>query len=200
VREDIITFAEAKLFNADPAKVEELSDAQKLACLSQRIPLELKSTNYIAQANERKQVEGHMHTCLKINASFKSMVSMSVSELLLSEAAYSIMACSSFNIPKVMKSVLEGFSIDKGDHGEFLTMLLFTITCDMTVGPPTEQGSPTSQIVAITPFLGKNLFKHNSMFQELHTDFPTGKMHFNHYIKVHKYAVIDTQSLLLLSS
>jgi hypothetical protein len=110
------------------------------------------------------------------------------------------MARSSFNVPKAMKSVLEGFSIDKGDRGEFLTMLLFTIARDTTVGPPTERGSPTSRIVAVAPFLGKNLFKHNSMFQELHTDFPTGKMHFNHYVKVHEYAVIDAQSLLLLSS
>src|SRR5260370_39394772 len=71
VREDIITFAATKLLNAEPDKVEELTDDQRLACLSQRIPLEFNSTTYIAQANERKQVEGHMRVCLKIDAAFE---------------------------------------------------------------------------------------------------------------------------------
>lgn len=56
VREDIVTFAATKLLNADPQEVGDLSDDQRLACLSQRIPLEFNSTTYIAQANERKQL------------------------------------------------------------------------------------------------------------------------------------------------
>jgi hypothetical protein len=66
VREDIVTFAAMKLLNADSQEVRELSDDQGLACLLQRIPLEFNSTTYIAQANERKQMEGHMRVCLKI--------------------------------------------------------------------------------------------------------------------------------------
>ena len=65
---------------------------------------------YIAQANERKQVEGHMRVCLKIDAAFENMITVSASEPLLSEAAYSMMAQTSFNVQKAMKSVLEGFS------------------------------------------------------------------------------------------
>jgi len=90
VREDIITFATTKLLNAEPDKVEELTNDQRLACLSQRIPLEFNSTTYIAQANERKQVEGHMRVCLKIDAAFESMITVSASEPLLSEAAYTV--------------------------------------------------------------------------------------------------------------
>jgi hypothetical protein len=170
-----------------------------LACLSQRIPLEFNSNMYIAQVNERKQVEGHMCVCLKIDATFESMVTVSASEPLLSEAAYTIMAKTSFNVPKAMKSILEGFAIHKGDHGEFLIMLLFTIACDNAVGPLDQDGLPTqSRIVDVTPFLTQKLFRHRNL-KLLHTDFPKAKMHFNHYVKVHEYAAIDAESLLLLS-
>jgi hypothetical protein len=93
VREDIIAFAATKLLNADPRKVKGLTDVQNLTCLSQRISLEFNSTTWIAQANKRKQVEGHMHVChLKIDPAFESMVMVSASEPLPSDAAYSIMS------------------------------------------------------------------------------------------------------------
>jgi len=200
VCEDIITFATAKLLNTGRHKVEELTDDQRLACLSQRIPIEFNSTTYIAQANERKQVEGHMRVCLKIDAAFESMVTVSASEPLLSEAAYSVMAQASFNVPKAMKSVLDGFSIDKGERGEFLILLLFTIARDKAVGPPAANGLPSgSRILSLAPFLTKNLFHKSVALNELHADFSNSKIHFNHYVKVHEYGVIDAESLLLLS-
>ena len=199
VREGIITFAAAKLLNVNLGKVEELVDDQRLACLSQRIPLELNSTTRIAQANEMKQV--HMRVWLKIDATFESMVTVSASEPLLSEAAYSPMAQTSFNVSKAMKSVLDGFPIDQGDRGEFLIMLLFTVARDKTVGPPTEHGLPAgSRIVDVAPFLAERLFQNTFELQELLMDFRGGKMHFNHYIKVHEYVVIEAESLLLLFS
>jgi hypothetical protein len=199
VQEDIISFAAMKLLNAEPTAVQEFTDDQKLACLSQRIPLEFNSTTYVAQVNERKQVEGHMRVCLKIDATFESMVTVSASEPLLSEAAYTIMAKTSFDVPKAMKSVLEGFAIHKGDRGEFLIMLLFTIARDNAVGPPDQDGLPTqSRVVDVAPFLTQKLFRHRNL-ELLHTDFPEAKMHFNHYVKVHEHAAIDAESLLLLS-
>jgi hypothetical protein len=80
------------------------------------------------------------------------MVTVSASEPLLSEAAYSVMAQPSFNVPKAMKSVLEGFSINKGDRGEFLIMLLFTIARDKAVGTPDKHGCPGSRIMDVAPF------------------------------------------------
>jgi hypothetical protein len=129
------------------------------------------------------------------------MVTVSALEPLLSEAAYSIMVQTSFNAPKAMKSVLEGFSINKDDCGEFLIMLLFTVACDKAVGPPSTHGSPTrSQIFDTTSFLAEKLFKSPFKLKTLCADFPNGKMHFNHYIKVHEHATIDAESLLLLFS
>src|SRR5438477_5247622 len=125
IQQAIILLARAKLLNSEPLGVENLNNDQKLACLSQRLPIEFNSTTYIAQANERKQVEGHMRVCLKIDSTFESMVTVSASEPLLSEAAYTVMVNPSFNAPKAMKTVMDGFAINKGDRGEFVVMLLF---------------------------------------------------------------------------
>ena len=196
--ENIITFATTKLLNAELDKVEELTNNQRLACLSQCIPLEFNSTTYITQANKRKQVEGHMHVCLKIDAIFESMITVSASEPLLSEAAYSIMAHSSFNVPKAMKSVLEGFSINKGDRGEFLLLI---IAHDNVVGPLVAHGLPAgSRIINVAFFLSGGLFQCLPALLALHQDFPISKMYLNHYVKVHEYAAIDAESLLLLAS
>ena len=82
-----MTFAVGKLLNADPS-TRDLTQDQMLACLSQRLPIQFNSTTYISQTAERKQVEGHMRVCLKIDAAFESMETVSSSEPLLSEAAY----------------------------------------------------------------------------------------------------------------
>lgn len=103
VHNDVIIFAAAKLLktNPNPRNVKELTDDQK-SSLSRRIHLEFTSTSttYFAWENERKQVEGQMHVCLKINAAFESMVTVSTSEPFLSEAAYGIMARTLFNVPR----------------------------------------------------------------------------------------------------
>lgn len=108
------------------------------------------------------------------------------------------MAQPSFNVPKAMKSVLEGFSINKGDRGEFLIMLLFTIARDKAVGTPDKHGCPGSRIMDVGPFLTTRLFHDQAVLQPLLVDFPNAQMHFNHYVKVHEYAAIDAESLLLL--
>ena len=92
VQEDIVSFAAMKLLNGELNADEELTSHQKLACLSQRIPLEFNSTTYIDQVSERKQVEDYMRVCFTIDAASESMVTVSASEPLLSEAAYMIMA------------------------------------------------------------------------------------------------------------
>jgi hypothetical protein len=70
VRREIIQFAVAKLLNADYT-TKNVSNTQALACLSQRLPIEFNSTNYLSQEKEREQVEGHMRVCLKIDAALR---------------------------------------------------------------------------------------------------------------------------------
>ena len=70
---------------------------QKLACLAQRLPIEFNSTTYAAKSLEMKQVEGHLRVCLKVDAGFETMTTVSASEPLLSEAAYWMMQNPAFD-------------------------------------------------------------------------------------------------------
>ena len=194
-----MTFAVGKLLNANPS-TQDLNEDQMLACLSQRLPIGFNSTTYISQAAERKQVEGHMRVCLKIDAGFQSMTTVSSSEPLLSEAAYVIMSWDSFDVLKCFTTVLEGFAIHKGDRGEFLALLLLTLARDKAVGSPNDDGHPKCRYFKFAPFVYGHLFKSPSapVLAKLQQDFPNAKMHFNHFVKLHDFKSIDKECLLLL--
>jgi hypothetical protein len=108
-----------------------LSTRQQLAYLNAH-----QSKTYISRATQRKQVEGHMRVCLKIDTGFEHMETVSASEPLLSEAAYAIMARESFDAVIAFKPILEGFAVHKGNRGEFLALLLLTLARDDAVGAP----------------------------------------------------------------
>jgi len=198
-----------KLINAagDVPVSKELDNDQMLACLSQRLPIGFNSTNYISQENERKQVEGHMRICLKIDGAFETMTTTSSSEPILSEAAYFLMQNESFNAPKALRSVMEGFAISKGDRGEFLVLLLLILARDATVGAANIYGQPEkgSRSLNLTNFLYGQVFCKQTApsdstcaLRNLQSDFPNAQLHFSHFVKVHEYKAIDLTSLLLL--
>lgn len=209
IKLEIIQFAAGKLLNAE-FTIKSLSNDQMLACLSQRFPIEFKSTNYITQASERKQVEGHMRVCLKVDAAFETMTTTTSSEPLLSEAAYFIMQKSSFNAVEALKSVMEGFAISKGDRGEFIVLLLLTLARDAAVGPADEFGRPFDRCFGLSDFLCEYIFQASNIPQNLTNeesidalknlgkDFPDARLHFSHFIKVQEQKAIDIASLLLL--
>ncbi|KAM6495407.1 hypothetical protein JOM56_008113 [Amanita muscaria] len=200
VQEAIVTFAVGKLLNADPS-TQNLTLDQMLACLSQRLPIQFNSTTYISQTSEWKQVERHMRVCLKIDAAFESMETISSSEPLLSEAAYVIMARESFDPLQSFKSVLEGFAVYKGDRGEFLVLLLLTLARDRAVGPPDHNGCPERRFFDFASFMYGHLFSESpspSELQKLKSEFPNAMMHFNHFVKLHDFKSIDKECLLLL--
>jgi len=194
-----VTFAVGKLLNANPS-TQYFTEDQMLACLSQRLPIEFYSTNYISQSAERKQVEGHMRVCLNIDAGFQSMTTVSSSEPLLSEAAYVIMSRESFDVLKCFKTILEGFAVHKGDRGEFLALLLLTLARDQAVGLPNDDGRPQRRFFNFAPFVHGRLFQSLSApgLEKLQDDFPDAKMHFNHFVKIHDFETIDKETLLLL--
>jgi hypothetical protein len=141
-----------------------------------------------------------MRVCLKIDAALESMQTVSSSEPLLSEAAYAIMTLQSFDPLKSFKALQEGFSIHKSDHGEFLALLLLTLARDEAVGPPDRNGRPQRRSFDFASFISKHLFRDSttSALKTLKQDFPTGRMHFNHFIKLPDYKSIDKECLLLL--
>ena len=200
-------FAVRKLLNADP-NTQHFTQQQELACLSQRLPIEFNSTTYASQTAEMKQVEGHLRVCLKVDATFESMQTVSPSEPLLSEAAYVIMARESFDPVRAFKSILEGFAVHKDDRGKFLVLLLLTMARDEAVGPPCHNGHPERRFFKLASFVYGNLFNRStasaftmetaSSLKMLDEDFPDAMMHFNHVIKFHHFNSIYKTRLLLL--
>jgi hypothetical protein len=161
VKARIIAFAVSKLLNQLHNFVDaHITKEQALAILSQRFPIEFDSTTYIAQADARKQIEGHLRVCVNIDANSESMATVSPSEPLLSEAAYFIMKKRTFDAPGAFQTVLNGFAISKGDRGEFLVMLFYTLARDMTVGGCLTDGRPRNyRWFKLTSFLCKYLFR-----------------------------------------
>jgi hypothetical protein len=157
-------------------------------------------------------VEGHMRVCLKIDAAFETMTMTSSSEPILSEAAYFVMQKQSFNVPRALKSVMEGFSISKGDRGEFLVLLLLILARDKTVGPADEFCRPIKGRCwfRLTDFLYGQTFRKQAVpsrlvdAKSIHAlgmlakDFPNAQLHFSHFVKVHEHRAINIVLLLLL--
>ncbi|KAH9919507.1 uncharacterized protein B0H18DRAFT_937176 [Fomitopsis serialis] len=211
-------FAQQKLLCAnDVDGMEPLTLAQQLACLSQRLALELNCTTYTAQCKEREQVEGHLRLCLKVDPTFETMVTLSASEPILAEAAYVIMQQSRFNVPKALRSVLDGFAVDKGERGELLATLLLTLARDEAVksqlpwwvssSAGTNSDDVPGPVMTTNAFFSGllELFKADPSEIEAEDqktidafaqDFDDCFMHFNHFIKAQQLDVFQVDHLL----
>jgi hypothetical protein len=189
--------------------------------LSQRFPIEFYTTNYLDK-KEMRQIEGHMRVCLKIDASLKSMKSVTASEPLLSEAAFAVMQLPSFRPVKTLEEIFGGFSVNKGDRGEFLALLLVILARDNVVLKRSDQsdkdmsklddlalmGDRWSRVVPVVDFVQhlieyRNVNKkvtrgendHEALWNEFEDDFKDSVFHMNHFIKVHDHASLSRDNL-----
>ncbi|KIJ58757.1 hypothetical protein HYDPIDRAFT_33872 [Hydnomerulius pinastri MD-312] len=225
IKDNIVSFAASKLLGGQDYKPEEEVDlSSKLACLATRLPIEFLSTSYASHAEEMKQVEGHLRLVLRVDENMESMVTVSPSEPVLSEAAYWIMQNPRFNLPGALTEILRGFSVHKGDRGELLVMLLFTMARDAAVGPANSLGRPIGgdRTCLLTGLLrslfclpmpskendhidvlkspGRNLtptgaFQYNKL---LETVFANSVVYFNHFVKVHQYKLVHINYLMCM--
>ncbi|KAL5497742.1 hypothetical protein ACEPAH_2673 [Sanghuangporus vaninii] len=101
------------------------------AGLSQRLCLEFNSTAY--NDDEQTQIAAHIRLCLKFGPDSQYLISSSGSEPLLAEAAATLMMRDTFNPAESLKRVLTGFSIEKGDQGELVSMLAVEVARDAVV-------------------------------------------------------------------
>ncbi|KAM6499175.1 hypothetical protein JOM56_004683 [Amanita muscaria] len=204
IKSEIVQFAAVKLCaGKDYRPGDALSDVEKLACLAQRLPIEFHSVTYASKLNELELVEGHMRILLRLDAGFESLTTVSASEPLLSEAAYLMMnSDTKCKAAEMLTSCLNGYSIHKGDRGELLVMLLFTLARDRAVGQPDEYGRPDSgQRWCSVPKFMNALFefeRHPPGGASLEASFAKSKIFFNHWVKVHQYTVVDVQYLAQL--
>jgi hypothetical protein len=97
------------------------------------MPIEFYSTTYSSRKKEQQQVESHMRVCLKVLPGFENMVTICPSEPILPEAASDIMSKPNFDAPKALQHVFRGFAVHRCDRGEFLVMLLFTLSRDKAI-------------------------------------------------------------------
>ncbi|KAF8907965.1 hypothetical protein CPB84DRAFT_1768288 [Gymnopilus junonius] len=112
IKQSIITFAQEKLLCRKLVGDTSLSDAESLACLAIRLGLDFKSTSWTDRRAERIQVERHMRLCLSATAGFQKMVTISPSEPLLAEAAYSTMS-THLDMDQAPQALLRHFDMDK---------------------------------------------------------------------------------------
>jgi hypothetical protein len=227
VKRSIIQFAAFKLRGGKPAS-ETPSMSEKLACLAHRIPIEFNSTSYTSHAQEFKQINDHLRICLNVDAGIETMTSVSASEPILSEAACWMMQSKGFDAPETLKAVLSGYSVNQGDRGELLVMLLFTMARDAAVGRYDEYGMPpsgSSRWTTVPGFLSAlfhapaassgyqiDVLKHKYQrvqhspdgwitgvqCQSIEEIFADSKAYFNHWVKCHQHALINARYLMRL--
>ena len=204
IKSEIIQFAALKLRAGKlHTPGDTLSDAVKLTCLAQRLPIEFHSVTYASKVQELELVEGHMRILLRPDAGFESLTTVSASEPLLSEAAYWMMdPDATFKAAETLESCLEGYAIHKGDRGELLVMLLFILARDRAIGHPDNYGRPGSgrRWCSVPKFMNA-LFKfkrHPSYDDSLKALFANSKIFFNHWVKIHQHAIVDVQYLAQL--
>ncbi|KIY53565.1 hypothetical protein FISHEDRAFT_33100, partial [Fistulina hepatica ATCC 64428] len=196
-----MSFVKQKL-TARAADDGELPPVAKFAVLAQRLPLEFMSKVY--SEAEREQVENHLRVCVSIDKSFVSMVTTNSSEPIVSEAACGLMRSADFKAPAALLRVMGGFSIDKGNRGELIALLLLILARDEAVRTPVGLEQLKGQgFFGVIPFL-KALFVSpedpSSDFEDkdipLKDAFKDTFMHFNHFVKRGEQEGLDFPCLL----
>ncbi|RDB23991.1 hypothetical protein Hypma_008682 [Hypsizygus marmoreus] len=216
---DLMNFAQGKLLNDMnlPIKTPNGSNDwktplkdldKKLACISRRLPVDFYSVTSTARKAEERQVEGHMRVCLRIENDGEGLTTVSPSEPLLSEAAARLARESMISSCELLKEILDGFSVNKGDRGEFICMQLLLDARDTAVyGDQYVIESNTPLVFTVSDFF-KALFVQDicnhlpsratasDMGKPFKDVFANSKMNFNHFIKVHQYAAIQSPYLV----
>ncbi|TFY64622.1 hypothetical protein EVJ58_g2503 [Rhodofomes roseus] len=124
-----------------------MASAQMLACVSQRLALNLDTILVSAeQLASMRQVQDHMRLCFfnKVSREESALEAMSQSgsEPLLAEAAYYAVHRCAVNLVTVLKTILADIPVVAVNGGQLLTCLLLTLARDATVGEPDAHGRP----------------------------------------------------------
>ena len=218
----LLHFAAQKLLCTVPTLGTKLTNAQIYAVLSQRLALDINSTQYPGAIQSplemmqtlHEQVANHMRVCVAVGNGIETLYAVASSEPILSEAASYVMRETKFSMTNALKLVLSGFCINQGDRGELPVAALFTCARDLLVNskPPIP-----ARIQLCHSFSVNDLFSHlftdtsfkiisaakPSLCHSNAVELPFGEtfkdthMHFNHFIKPQERAVITRGNLLL---
>ena len=208
VKSSILSFAAVKLLARNNWQTTEFDEKLYFACLAQRICLELNSTIYQEREAEQDVVQNHLRICMKVNDDRESLVTLSPSEPIVSEAASLIMEENTkFKMVDGLKAILRGFGLDQGDRGELVAMALLTVARDLTVKDFKLRSHDDEWLPTFTvpQFLSRLLNRKTlgsdrpSMFRTPEENIPFEEqfrksiMHFNHFIQPHKQDVLTAR-------
>jgi hypothetical protein len=167
-----------------------------------RLALEFNATVLESQNRERTQIEKYMRVCLMMNPGFETVVTIAPSEPLLAEAACLLMQDhKTFHLPRALLSEFERPGLDKGDRGELICLVLLLMARDVAA-QQTSSGAIEVLLFMRTLLASKwspiifdskparcsTNAEEQRPFSEV---FAGSKMHFNHFIKVHDFKVIN---------
>ncbi|KAI0298434.1 hypothetical protein B0F90DRAFT_702078 [Multifurca ochricompacta] len=217
----LIGFAMDKLLCGSPGP-GPLSDARIYAVLSQRLALDIGTSQFILPSVTplnlaeivHEQITYHMRVCISVGKEFESMRGVASSEPILSEAASRIMNDElGFNLPVALEKVFSGFSVSQGARGELLVAAWFTWARDQVVkskGEPCDgalchfftvkelfenlfPASVFKLIEKAKPSLCPQNGNANQLFEDA---FKGARMHFNHFIKPYEHEVLARKYLI----
>ncbi|KAI9573697.1 hypothetical protein HD554DRAFT_2167257 [Boletus coccyginus] len=209
VRAHIINFALSKLLGGiNPWAGMSLESPHQLGCLAQRLPIEFLSLSYSSSLinPQTVQVQSHLRVVLRVVDNLETMITATPSEPILSEAAYWLMSTEQFKPAIALKTILGGFSVDRGNRGELLVMLLLTIARDIAVGFPDDFGFPRSGFrwCSVKAFLSRLFVEsawtaaigdRQSAMEKVLGD---SKLYFTHFIKVHQHEMLNPKCIVRL--
>jgi len=137
VRRQLVDFARSKLLQEeDPARLEQ---QHYFALLSQRMPIDLSSPSFSSSSSEHRsreqdQIENHLRLCVAVLPLSGSLLTISASEPILSEAASSYMRSSDvFDMAQGLQVILAGFGIGRGDRGQLVSAAILTEARDAAI-------------------------------------------------------------------
>ncbi|KAH8113148.1 hypothetical protein DFH11DRAFT_364549 [Phellopilus nigrolimitatus] len=204
VKNSIVSFAAGELLNDSKFNNLEkysFSNTQKFACLGQRFSLEFDPKQAASCERQKAQVERHLRIYLQVDPTFESLVTVSSSEPLLSEAAFAVMQNSGFIAADALYHLFKRHSVRTGDREELLVFLLLTQARDAAVCAQNDQAmwkymqAPAegwNRVISVSTFI-ENLFEGlpDSIVEGIRQDFAGMKLHFNQIKKVHEQAVMQ---------
>jgi hypothetical protein len=208
VKKSIITFAGEKLLCRPFPPSDDLSDVEKLACISVRIPLEFSLGYMHSRQREQILVEKHLRVCLQVNPGIETPITIAVSEPLLAEASYYIMNETKFDFPRALLAELGHQGLDKGNRGELIAMVLCLLARDAAARRLDNRVIPicdfiqellnpeaSSDVLLSKPVQARDPKEVDKTFR---ATFCKSKIFFNHFIKLHDNEIINRQFLWVL--
>ncbi|EJU02226.1 hypothetical protein DACRYDRAFT_115969 [Dacryopinax primogenitus] len=128
VGRNLVRFAKDKLLGA--SDTSEYDDAQNLAILARRIPIDIRTNTSSALTSTNQQIAQHMRVLYKIKDKNESLITGSPSEPSISEGAKSAMSSGSFDAAIALRRILGSPGISVGERGEMVVELLMILASD----------------------------------------------------------------------